>query len=115
MAMRGYAMSGSGGIMHYGRIRTSIETEFEVSGHRAKGRIKNVSESGVFVGTASIPEQGENVDLNFKAPGGEEVRLSGLVWWTTDDCGGTRHRAPGFGLRLLDDNEEFRQFWASLQ
>ena len=101
--------------MHDRRIRTSIETEFEVGGHREKGRIKNVSENGVFVATATIPEQGENVDLNFKTPGGEEVRLSGLVWWTTDDCGGTRRGAPGFGLRLLDDNEEFRQFWASLQ
>jgi hypothetical protein len=113
--MRDYAMSGSGGIMHDRRITTSIETEFEVSGHREKGRIKNVSESGVFVGTASIPEQGENVALNFKAPSGEEVRLSGLVWWTTDECGGTRSRAPGFGLRLLDDSEKFRQFWESLQ
>jgi Tfp pilus assembly protein PilZ len=101
--------------MHDGRIRTCIETEFEVTGHRATGKIKNVSESGVFVGTASIPEQGEDVDLNFKTPDGKEVRLSGLVWWTTDDCGGTRHRVPGFGLRLLDNNEEFRRFLASLR
>jgi hypothetical protein len=101
--------------MEYGRIRTCIEAEFEVSGHRAKGRIQNVSESGAFVGTASIPEQGENVELNFRGPRGREVRLSGLVWWTTDDGGGKRHRAPGFGMRLLDDNEEFRQFYANLQ
>ena len=101
--------------MHYGRIRTCIEAEFEVTGRRAKGRIKNVSESGVFVGTASIPEQGEDIDLNFRALDGEEVRLSGLVWWTTDDCGGTRNRAAGFGLRLLDDNQEFRRFFARLR
>ncbi len=100
--------------MHYGRIRTCIETEFEVTGCRAKGKIKNVSEGGVFVGTGAIPEQGEDVDLNFRAPDGEEVRLSGLVWRTTDDCGGARNRAPGFGMRLLDDNEEFRRFFASL-
>ena len=115
MPMRGYAMNEFGGIMQAGRIRTCIGTEFEVNGHRAKGRIRNVSEGGVFVGTVSMPEQGESVDLNFKAPGGEEVRFSGLVWWTTDDCGGGRHPAPGFGMRLIDDNEEFRQFWESLQ
>lgn len=101
--------------MNCGRIRTCIETEFEVGGCRAKGRIKNVSESGVFVGTASIPEQGEDVDLNFRSPDGEEVRFSGLVWWTTADCGGTPNRAPGFGLRLLDDNEDFRRFFAGLR
>ena len=101
--------------MHHGRIRTSIETEFEVTGRREKGKIKNVSESGVFVGTASIPEQGEDVALNFRAPDGEEVKISGLVWWTTDDCGGTRNRVPGFGLRLLDENDEFRRFVAGLR
>lgn len=101
--------------MHQARIRTFIETEFEASGRRAKGRITNVSESGAFVGTASIPEQGESVDLNFKEPGGEEIRFSGLVWWTTDDSDGTRHRIPGFGLRLVDDNEDFRRFFAGLQ
>jgi len=100
--------------MHCERIRTSIEAEFEVSGRREKGKIKNVSESGAFIGTTSIPEQGENVSLNFRAAGGEEVRLSGLVWWTTADGGDAVHRAPGFGLRLLDDNEEFCQFVASL-
>jgi len=101
--------------MQYGRIRTSIPAEFEVNGHRARGRIRNVSEGGAFVGTVSIPEQGESVELNFRAPDGREVRLSGLVWWTTDDRRGRAHPAPGFGVRLVEDNEEFRQFCEGLQ
>ena len=101
--------------MQYERIRTCIETEFEVSGHRAKGRITNVSEGGAFVGTAAIPEEGESVHLNFKEPGGEEVRFSGLVWWTTNGSRGKRHRAPGFGLRLVDENEEFHRFFTDLE
>ena len=98
--------------MHCERIRTCIETEFEIRGRRASGRIKNVSESGAFIDTQSVPDEGENVDLIFKAPGGKEVRLSGLVWWTT---GGNPHRAPGFGMRLLYDNEDYQRFLASLQ
>ena len=98
--------------MESDRIRTSIETEFEVDGHRAQGRIRNVSEGGLFVGTTSVPEAGENVDLNFRGPGGREVCLSGLVWWTTKDGG--RHRTPGFGLRLLDDSEELQGLLANL-
>jgi hypothetical protein len=96
------------------RIRTCIETEFAVGKHRGKGRILNVSERGVFVGTGSIPPQGETASLQFRAPGGGPIRLSGLVWWTTDDEDGTRHRETGFGVRLLDDNENFRQFRESL-
>jgi uncharacterized protein (TIGR02266 family) len=105
-------MKKPGGAMESGRIRTSIETEFEIDGQRAQGRIKNMSEGGLFVGTASIPEAGENIDLNFRGPGGGVVSLSGLVWWTTNDGG--RHRAPGFGLRLLDDSEELQGLLANL-
>ena len=101
--------------MHQSRIRTFIETEFEAGGHTAKGRITNVSESGAFVGTASIPELGDGVQLRFREPGGDEVRFSGLVWWTTNDSDGKQHRIPGFGLRMVDDNEGFDRFFASLQ
>ena len=100
--------------MEYRRIRTCIETEFEVRGHRAQGKIKNMSEGGLFVGTASIPDEGESVDLTFRAPGGREVRLSGLVWWTTKSGDDKGHRTPGFGLRLLDDSDDFRSLLAGL-
>jgi Tfp pilus assembly protein PilZ len=73
-----------------------------------------MSEGGLFVGTASVPEEGENVDLSFRAPGGDEVSLSGLVWWTTNDGNGKGHRTPGFGLRLLDDSDDFRSLLARL-
>jgi hypothetical protein len=100
--------------MEYRRIRTCIETEFAVGGHRAQGKIKNMSEGGLFVGTTSIPEEGETVDLTFRAPGAKEVRLSGLVWWTTNGADGKEHRTPGFGLWLLDDSDDFRSFLAEL-
>ena len=96
------------------RIRTCIDTEFEVRGHRAQGKIKNMSEGGLFVATAAIPEERESVDLTFRAPGGKEVRLSGLVWWTTNGGDGKGHRTPGFGLRLLEDRDGFRGFLATL-
>lgn len=92
--------------METGRIRTCIETEFEVRGRRAQGKIKNVSEGGLFVSTASVPEAGESVDLTFRAPGGREVSLSGLVWWTTHAGDGRRHRTTGFGIRLLSDSND---------
>jgi uncharacterized protein (TIGR02266 family) len=88
------------------RIRTSIETEFEIAGHRSRlrGKIKNVSEGGLFVGTASLPEEGDNVALHFRAPNGRECSLSGMVWWTRAPSDIDR-RAPGFGLRLLEESD----------
>jgi Tfp pilus assembly protein PilZ len=87
------------------RFRTAIHTEFEAGALRARGSIKNVGPGGLFVGTSSLPEQGEAVRLTFAAPGGAHIALSGLVWWTTAEGG--RHAAPGFGLRLLDENEAY--------
>jgi Tfp pilus assembly protein PilZ len=100
--------------MEHGRIRTCIETEFAVRGRRAQGQIKNVSEGGLFISTASVPEEGESVDLTFRASGGGEVSLSGLVWWTTNGRNGKRHRTSGFGLRLLDESDDFCSLLASL-
>ena len=100
--------------MEYGRIKTCIETEFEVRGQRALGKIENMSEGGLFVSTAWVPEEGESIDLSFRAPGGEEVSLSGLVWWTTNGVDGKGYRTPGFGLRLLDDSDDFRSLLARL-
>ena len=100
--------------MKYARIRTCIETEFEVDGRRAQGRIKNMSENGLFVGTTSMPEEGENVDLSFRERGGDEIKLSGLVWWTTNDVSANERRTPGFGLRLLEEIDDVRGLLAKL-
>ena len=96
--------------MKYARIRTCIETEFEVGGRRAQGRIKNMSQSG----TTSMPEEGENVDLSFRERRGNEIKLSGLVWWTTNDVSANERRTPGFGLRLLEEIDDVRGLLAKL-
>ena len=92
--------------MQQRRTPTCIDTEFAIRGNRAEGKIQNVSEGGLFVGTAAIPEQGENIDLSFRARDGEIVNLSGLVWWTTNDHQTLEHGRSGFGLRLLADSDE---------
>ena len=99
--------------MLHRRIPTSIPTEFEVGGRRSRGKIKNMNEGGVFVRTDAVPDQGEHVDVVFRTPNGSTLSLSGMVWWTTDE--GVHPHAPGFGLRLLDDNEDFRRLIASSQ
>ena len=85
------------------RLKASISAEFKVGDHRAKGLIKNISENGLFMGTLAVPEVGETVEVSFRAPGAGRVRVSGLVWWTTEDLDTTAYRRPqGFGLRILE-------------
>ena len=93
--------------MTHERYKTSIPAEFAAGDLKGIGQIKNLNEGGLFVGTQSIPPQGETVLLHFSLPGGEQVELSGMVWWTTRDSA-ARHRQPGFGLRLLEENAAYR-------
>ena len=88
------------------RARTSIPVEFETDALQGTGKIKNVGLGGLFVGSTQIPEQGESVSLSFHFPGGQELSVLGVVWWTTRETNG-RHRTPGFGLRLIEENENY--------
>ncbi len=84
------------------RIRTAIQAEFEAGELRGRGTIRN-----------QIPDQGDLVSLSFRDPKGRGLGVSGLVWWTTSDEPGV-HRAPGFGIRLLEDSDDYRSFFESL-
>lgn len=95
------------------RIRTAIQTEFEAGALHGRGKIRNVAEGGLFVGTTQVPHQGDLVSLSFRDDKGRELGIEGLVWWTTADTPGN-HRSPGFGLRLLEESEEYSRFFASL-
>jgi hypothetical protein len=57
------------------------------------------------VNTASVPPQGESVQVRFTSPTEGAMEVSGLVWWTT----GRRHRQQGFGVRLLDTDDRYQR------
>jgi len=100
--------------MNEDRMRTQIPTEFRASQLVGKGKVRNISEGGLFVGTSEIPEEGEAVELKLSAPGRPPVEIQGLVWWTTRKIEAPNGRR-GFGLRLLDASESYLQLLASLR
>jgi hypothetical protein len=95
------------------RIRTAIQAEFEAGALHGRGKIRNVAEGGLFVGTTQVPHQGELVSLSFRDHKGRSLDVHGLVWWTTSDTPGI-HRAPGFGIRLLEQSDAYSRFVTSL-
>ena len=93
--------------MNNRRRRACVAAEFETSDESAKAMIRNVSESGLFLGTTSIPDVGDCVEVRFRARDGESACVSGLVWWNTKAEKETNFtRPPGFGMRLLDDERD---------
>lgn len=94
------------------RFAAKIPATFEVGAWKASGEIRNLGAGGLFLGAATIPERGEKVWLDFRAPGGERVEAVGLVWWTTLDVSHGRRRgeSPGFGVRIVHASRAYHRF-----
>jgi uncharacterized protein (TIGR02266 family) len=88
------------------RVSTVLMAKFAACGKLGEGKIRNLSLGGLFVGTKSIPPEGESVRVRFRLPDGPEVDVAGMVWWTTRRSEG-RHRVPGFGLRLIESDPTY--------
>jgi Tfp pilus assembly protein PilZ len=86
-----------------------IQTRFEAGPVKASGEIGNVGPGGLFVGTPSIPEMGEKVELCFEKPGGQRVEVAGVVWWTTDCQEVPGGQPSGFGVRLVNAGDTYRE------
>ena len=97
------------------RIQTALQTSFEAGPVKASGEIGNVGPRGLFVGTPSIPETGEKVELRFEEPGGQQVDVTGVVWWTTDCQQIPGGQPPGFGVLLVNAGETYRELLRSLR
>jgi uncharacterized protein (TIGR02266 family) len=93
--------------MNSSRARTSIPVEFQAGGNRGTGKINNMGAGGLFIGTGTIPDQGEPVSVRFTLPGESPIAVTGLVWWTTNDLVHRSGSPQGFGLRLLDASEAY--------
>ena len=94
-------------------MRTVIPTEFRATSLSGKGNVTNVSDGGLFVGTSAIPDEGDSIELKLSAPGEPPIEITGLVWWTTSDLDSPNARS-GFGLRLLEQSEQYLRLVESL-
>lgn len=107
-AVTGYGARGDETpCMTTNRVTTSIPVEFQAGGNRATGKITNLGSGGLFVGSGTIPDQGEPVSLRFSLPGEAPIAMTALVWWNTNDQGSRIGQSQGFGLRFLEENEAY--------
>ncbi len=95
------------------RARTRIPAVFRTDGVKGTGKVRNISERGLFVNTRAIPDEGQRVRLMLTPPNYAPIEVTGFVWWTTRDHPRPQDR-PGFGIRVLDDNELYRRLVLSL-
>jgi hypothetical protein len=53
------------------------------------------------------------VRLSLSVPGESPVEVTGMVWWTTKEH--RSHRTPGFGVQLLESNDDYDRILRDLE
>ena len=96
------------------RQATLIPAEFHAGAIRGKGKVRNISAGGLFVGTRAIPEPGTHARVRLVEPGKVPVEVIGLVWWTASPDS-PLDRNCGFGMRVLDDADDYRRLLESIR
>lgn len=96
------------------RFETRIPTDFESSAWKGEGEIENLGAGGLFVRATAIPERWEKIWVSFRAPNGDEVRVGGVVWWTTTSHQEPGRNSPGFGVRLAWASETYQSLLKQL-
>ncbi|MDH3745839.1 MAG: PilZ domain-containing protein [Acidobacteriota bacterium] len=67
------------------RVPRAVEIEFWIEGTSQKGRVEDLSETGLFVSTTHFYEQGNPIRFRFELPDGQEsepIEGEGTVVWT---------------------------------
>ena len=71
--------------------------------------IKDISSTGIFVGTRELQPVGTILQLRFSPPtsNAPPIEVEGEVMWNTENA--ANNEAPGMGIRFTDMGEKTRQ------
>jgi hypothetical protein len=102
------------------RIRLSVPTihaVFEAESTHGEGHLGNVSRTGLFMRTNTLPECGESVCVVFTDSRGQQLKVWGTVQWIRGHTDMGKGAPPGFGLEIevfSGDYNGFIDYLASL-
>lgn len=87
------------GTEHRGALRCPLFVEVEVQDRTGVYfyRARNISGGGVFIDAPVPLEEGTEITLRFRLPGGSQVTVEGMVVWTTR-MAGVPVPYPGMGV-----------------
>jgi len=67
----------------------------------SKGRVHNISLAGAFIQMAEPLPTRTEVEIEFLLPvSPHEIRCTGVVVWSSDECGGSEQDKTGIGVQL---------------
>ncbi|MBW2275446.1 MAG: PilZ domain-containing protein [Deltaproteobacteria bacterium] len=92
----------------YMRLRTHIRIDFGARGELRTGRVKNISQGGLFVATdRPLPRHSEVLLVLERPWNGEPLEVRGLVSWNTEGEGPASH--AGMGIEFCEADRAQRE------
>ncbi len=97
------------------RHGTRLSALFLCGPKNGNGRIKNLSNAGLFMRTeARLPLPGAPIQVLIRRPNGEKLEVVGVVRWTTEQIPADRAAIPGFGMMIDPVTDQYRQFYEDI-
>ena len=94
----------------------ALEVTLESESNFYMGLTENLSEGGLFIATHALQPLGSPIEVSFKLPHGEAIKVLGTVRWVRE-YSETSDAGPGMGVRFDNISSEnadlIRQFLAA--
>ncbi len=94
-----------------GRVEVGLPAIYFLGGAQGVGRVRNLSQNGLFLWGSLLPKEGEHVVIKLTTPNGREITVEGTVRWAAhiDADDDRTHLTPlGFGVELSSCADDYR-------
>ncbi len=89
-----------------GRAEVSLPAIYFAGSAKGLGRVRNLSQNGLFLLGSLLPKEGEHLVIKLKTPNGREITVEGTIRWATHAAAKS---APwGFGVELSSCGDDYR-------
>ncbi|MFN0062252.1 MAG: TIGR02266 family protein [Myxococcaceae bacterium] len=83
------------------RVQMQASVDLKSDSNFYVGFSTNLSEGGLFIATVQCPPKGTPVDLQFSIPGGQVLRVQGVVRWVREVNDKNPEIFPGVGVQFV--------------
>jgi hypothetical protein len=94
-------------VQRHPRFTKRLEVKFSTGGDTYKGRLSNLSLSGLFIRTNRVFAPGTTIDIELVMPDGVISMLKGIVRWSAKTHLAIKN---GMGIELLEKDTAFLNF-----
>ncbi len=88
------------------RAEVNLPAIYFMGSAQGLGRVRNLSQNGLFLLGSLLPKEGEHVVIKLTTPSGREITVEGTIRWVTH--ADAKSAPQGFGVELSSYGDDYR-------